>query len=95
MGLSRIINSEQSRPAGENAENAVEKLEQYFGRMLPELNLRLFLEEQLPAENVLWIEDLKITAYKPEDIQYPIKKERFGLLRYLTGLMAKLRSRRK
>lgn len=68
IGLLRSLVPKQEEAEKEKV--TCEKVEVYLEALLPELNLRLVLEDAVDKASVLWIESITITAYRAN------KKER-------------------
>lgn len=69
-------------------EEAPEFIQEYLNELLPELNLRLFLE-MTEGETMLWAESITVTSYD-DSIEAHQKKRR--IFNYLMGMKTRVSS---
>lgn len=102
MVLKRIMNKKNKRADGgketdhQTADTAErEKIEQLLAELLPELNLRLFLETEV-STRLLWVEAVTVTAYQGAPLkEQPGKPGFIRRWKRLTGMLARPRSFKK
>ncbi|MGN0131298.1 MAG: hypothetical protein ACI4AA_02530 [Lachnospiraceae bacterium] len=71
-----------------------EEIQQYFMQLLPEWNMRLFMDTKLPATNILWVESVTVTAVS--SVSAKRKSGMQGRIWHrLTGVLGKSRSLKK
>lgn len=90
MGWKRIMSKE-------NKQIPRESLEYYFSELIPELNLRLLMEEletpSAPSARILWVEGTTVTAYEAAPVKDLLRISVFS--DPLRKIMNRLMGRRK
>lgn len=88
MDWKRTMNKRSGKADEKNAE-VKEEIEQFFAKLLPEINLRLLLDMEIMAGNrILWVESVTVTAC--QNVKLLEKAQEPGIIRIWKRLIGAL-----